>query len=87
MLHRTRFEKEYAPLYKNYKMGTTIWSPLASGLLSGKNFLAWEKIQKNQKKSEKIRKNSKKLIKLKRNISKNSDFSENFLLFFNIIIR
>jgi aryl-alcohol dehydrogenase-like predicted oxidoreductase len=33
---RDRFEKEYAPLYKIYGYGTTIWSPLASGLLSGK---------------------------------------------------
>ncbi len=36
MLHRERFEKEYAPLYKELGYGTTIWSPLASGLLSGK---------------------------------------------------
>jgi aryl-alcohol dehydrogenase-like predicted oxidoreductase len=37
MLHRTRFEFEYARLYQSpIKYGTTIWSPLASGLLSGK---------------------------------------------------
>ncbi|KAF9926900.1 hypothetical protein FBU30_003621 [Linnemannia zychae] len=36
MFHRDRVEKEYLPLFKNYKMGATIWSPLASGLLSGK---------------------------------------------------
>tara|TARA_X000001036_G_scaffold240827_2_gene224604 strand:+ start:3033 stop:3980 length:948 start_codon:yes stop_codon:yes gene_type:complete len=36
ILHRDRFEKEYKPLYKKYGMGTTIWSPLASGLLTGK---------------------------------------------------
>ncbi|MFW6293655.1 MAG: aldo/keto reductase, partial [Spirochaetota bacterium] len=36
MLHRERFEKEYARLYSEYGMGTTIWSPLASGLLTGK---------------------------------------------------
>lgn len=36
MLHRQRFEFEYAPLYERYGMGTTIWSPLASGLLTGK---------------------------------------------------
>lgn len=37
MLHRTRFEVEYAPLYQPpIGYGTTIWSPLASGLLSGK---------------------------------------------------
>ncbi|KAI0082324.1 Aldo/keto reductase [Panus rudis PR-1116 ss-1] len=36
MLHRERPEKEYAPLYKKYDMGTTVWSALASGLLTGK---------------------------------------------------
>jgi len=34
--HRERFEVEYAPLYENFRYGTTIWSPLASGLLTGK---------------------------------------------------
>jgi len=34
--HRERFEVEYEPLYKQYQYGTTIWSPLASGLLTGK---------------------------------------------------
>jgi len=37
MLHRTRFEVEYARLYQPpIGYGTTIWSPLASGLLTGK---------------------------------------------------
>ncbi|WP_329741152.1 aldo/keto reductase [Dyella sp. A6] len=36
LLHRERVEREYAPLYESYGMGTTIWSPLASGLLTGK---------------------------------------------------
>ncbi|KAG6380551.1 NADP-dependent oxidoreductase domain-containing protein [Boletus reticuloceps] len=36
MLHRERPEKEYAPLYKKYAIGTTVWSALASGLLTGK---------------------------------------------------
>jgi len=36
MLHRERFEVEYAPLYRDLGYGTTIWSPLASGLLTGK---------------------------------------------------
>ena len=36
MFHRDRVEKEYLPLYKTFGTGTTIWSPLASGLLSGK---------------------------------------------------
>ncbi len=36
MLHRNRVEREYLPLYDEIGLGTTIWSPLASGLLSGK---------------------------------------------------
>jgi voltage-dependent potassium channel beta subunit len=36
MFHRQRFEQEYANLYKNIGLGTTIWSPLNSGLLTGK---------------------------------------------------
>ena len=37
MFHRERVEKEYAPLYAApYELGLTIWSPLASGLLTGK---------------------------------------------------
>ncbi|MCB1218244.1 aldo/keto reductase [bacterium] len=36
MFHRERVEKEYAPLYTDIGLGTTIWSPLASGLLTGK---------------------------------------------------
>ena len=36
MFHRERFETEYAPLYEQLGYGTTIWSPLASGVLTGK---------------------------------------------------
>ncbi|MBT3189390.1 MAG: aldo/keto reductase [Anaerolineae bacterium] len=36
MFHRERVEAEYARLYQEAGMGTTIWSPLASGLLTGK---------------------------------------------------
>ncbi len=36
LLHRERVEVEYAPLFREYGMGTTVWSPLASGLLTGK---------------------------------------------------
>ena len=36
MLHRERMEREYAPLYEDIGLGTTTWSPLASGLLTGK---------------------------------------------------
>jgi len=36
LLHRTRVEVEYSRLYRDWGLGTTIWSPLASGLLTGK---------------------------------------------------
>ncbi|MGC2486947.1 MAG: aldo/keto reductase [Acidimicrobiales bacterium] len=36
ILTRERVEKEYARLYEDIGLGTTIWSPLASGLLTGK---------------------------------------------------
>jgi len=36
MLHRDRVEREYLPLYEGTGLGTTIWSPLASGVLTGK---------------------------------------------------
>ena len=36
LLRRQRVELEYAPLYSELGLGTTTWSPLASGLLSGK---------------------------------------------------
>ena len=36
MFHRQRVEVEYARLYKEFGLGTTIWSPLDSGLLTGK---------------------------------------------------
>ena len=36
MLHRDRVEKEYLPLYREIGLGTTTWSPLVSGLLTGK---------------------------------------------------
>jgi len=36
MFHRDRVEAEYAALYDDIGLGTTIWSPLASGILTGK---------------------------------------------------
>jgi voltage-dependent potassium channel beta subunit len=36
LLTRTRVEEEYARLYQDWGLGLTTWSPLASGLLSGK---------------------------------------------------
>ncbi len=36
MFHRERVEREYSVLYDDIGLGTTIWSPLASGLLTGK---------------------------------------------------
>jgi voltage-dependent potassium channel beta subunit len=36
LFERYRFSREYERVYKEYGYGTTIWSPLASGLLTGK---------------------------------------------------
>jgi voltage-dependent potassium channel beta subunit len=36
LFHRQRVEVEYAPLYEQFGLGLTTWSPLASGLLTGK---------------------------------------------------
>jgi len=36
MMVRDRIESEYRDLYKRYRMGTTIWSPLESGILAGR---------------------------------------------------
>jgi voltage-dependent potassium channel beta subunit len=36
LLFRDKVENEFAPLYKKMKLGLTIWSPLASGVLTGK---------------------------------------------------
>ncbi|MBL8077419.1 MAG: aldo/keto reductase [Anaerolineales bacterium] len=36
MFERKRLEGDYVRFYKDYNYGTTIWSPLASGLLTGK---------------------------------------------------
>ncbi len=36
MLHRRRVESELAPLCETYGIGLTVWSPLASGILTGK---------------------------------------------------
>ncbi|MDA7803223.1 aldo/keto reductase [Crocinitomix sp.] len=36
MLHRDKVEVEFEQIYKTVGLGTTIWSPLASGVLTGK---------------------------------------------------
>lgn len=36
MFHRNKLEKDYLPIFKNIGLGTTIWSPLAAGVLTGK---------------------------------------------------
>ena len=36
ILHRERFEVEYAHLYAEIGLGTTIWGPVAGGMLTGK---------------------------------------------------
>ncbi|XP_059631202.1 probable voltage-gated potassium channel subunit beta [Cornus florida] len=36
LLHRHKVESDYLPLYSNYGIGLTTWSPLACGVLTGK---------------------------------------------------
>lgn len=36
LFERNKLENEFLHIFKNHGLGTTIWSPLASGLLSGK---------------------------------------------------
>jgi len=36
MFERNKIELDYLPVYKNVGLGTTIWSPLAAGFLTGK---------------------------------------------------
>lgn len=36
MLWRDKFEKEYETVFQKFKYGSTVWSPLASGLLTGR---------------------------------------------------
>lgn len=36
MFHRKKVEVDFNEIYKHYGLGTTIWSPLSSGLLTGK---------------------------------------------------
>jgi voltage-dependent potassium channel beta subunit len=36
MMHREKVELEFSQIYKTVGLGTTIWSPLASGILTGK---------------------------------------------------
>jgi len=36
LFQREKVEKDYLEIFKNFGLGTTIWSPLASGLLTGK---------------------------------------------------
>ena len=36
MFTRDKVEREFAPLYGDVGLGTTVWSPLASGMLTGK---------------------------------------------------
>ena len=36
LLHRERVEVEYSEIFEKYRYGSTVWSPLAGGILSGK---------------------------------------------------
>lgn len=36
MIFREKFEKDYGRLFDNYRYGSTVWSPLLGGILTGK---------------------------------------------------
>lgn len=36
MLVREKFESDFGKLFDKYRMGSTVWSPLCSGILTGK---------------------------------------------------
>jgi len=36
MIHRKRFEVEYADVFDKFGYGSTVWSPVAGGLLTGR---------------------------------------------------
>lgn len=38
LLQRAKVDGDYLPVFENFGMGTTIWSPLAAGMLTGKYF-------------------------------------------------
>jgi len=68
MLHRERFENDYQPLFERFGMGTTIWSPLASGVLTGKynDGIPKEKTRLNIDKYDWLRENALQEEKLKK---------------------
>ena len=39
LFERQRIEVEYLPMYRDYGLGLTTWSPLASGVLTGESSL------------------------------------------------
>jgi aryl-alcohol dehydrogenase-like predicted oxidoreductase len=36
MVRRDKFERDYHYIFADYKYGSTIWSPLCQGILTGK---------------------------------------------------
>ncbi|MFN8297949.1 MAG: aldo/keto reductase [Chitinophagales bacterium] len=38
LLQRAKVDGDYLPIFENFGLGTTIWSPLAAGMLTGKYF-------------------------------------------------
>ena len=52
LLHRERIEREYANLFKDFKLGITVWSPLFSGALTGKYLDSIPEDSRYKKRSE-----------------------------------
>lgn len=70
MFFRDHLEKEYLPLFKKYGMGTTIWSPLASGILSGKYHHGVPKDSRLHQEAWLIPNNFQELVAKTKNLSK-----------------
>ena len=49
LLERYKMEKDYLPVFDKYQLGTTIWSPLGSGILSVNTLILTHRIRTSLK--------------------------------------
>lgn len=70
---RSKLEHAYLPLFKKYGMGTTTWSPLASGILSGKYHHGVPRDSRLAKEAWLIPNNFQELVEKTRKVTKLAD--------------
>lgn len=70
---REQLEHAYLPLFKKYGMGTTTWSPLASGILSGKYHHGIPRDSRLAKEAWLIPNNFQELVEKTRKVTKLAD--------------